>query len=113
MSNINSSILNELKRRFPELGEAEPLNGGDAVDRLNAWLSELGRDADCREDDPSGGLGEQARLDCLVTARDVYGTEDIEIDDNADLSVGHGIVWVAAWVCLLGDDLPEPLRRTA
>lgn len=31
-------------------------------------------------------------------ARDIYGTDDVEIDDQPVLSVADGGVWVSAWV---------------
>jgi hypothetical protein len=41
----------------------------------------------------------------LKTARDLYGDDDIEIDDDAALSEADTHVWVSAWVCV-----PLPLE---
>jgi hypothetical protein len=36
-------------------------------------------------------------------ARDLYGSDDVEIDENARASRGEGGTWIAAWVWL-GDE---------
>ena len=51
---------------------------------------------------------EQERLAVLDFARAAYGTDDVEIDDNAVVvKSDYEDYWVAAWVFVLGADLPQ------
>lgn len=40
------AIYEELKKLFPELWMDEPINGADAVDRLNSWKENLNETLD-------------------------------------------------------------------
>ena len=40
----------------------------------------------------------KAYADVIEEARDTYCNEEIEIDDEPDLSIADGGVWVSAWV---------------
>jgi len=46
---------------------------------------------------------DRATAEEIVRAREEYGGEDIEIDENAAASRGDDGVWVAAWVWLPTD----------
>lgn len=50
---------------------------------------------------------EELRQRAIKAARDLYGTDDIEIDDDAKLSTTDDGVWVQAWVWVHNEDMPE------
>ena len=64
--------------------------GGDDAAELAALIDEL------------GGKRPPATAMHIARARTLYGTDDIEMDDNATLSVADDGVWVSAWVWLPG-----------
>lgn len=47
---------------------------------------------------------EKASAEEIAAAREAYGGDDIEIDDDARASRADNGVWVAAWVWLAGDE---------
>ena len=38
-------------------------------------------------------------------ARELYADDDLEIDDNPNISVAENGMWVAAWVWVSDDDM--------
>lgn len=49
-------------------------------------------------------LGAHATIEQIEAARDEYGSDDIEIDDDAGTSSADDGTWVQAWVWLPKED---------
>lgn len=45
-----------------------------------------------------------ATTEQIQRARDEHGSDEVEIDDGAEISEGDGGVWVQAWVWLENDE---------
>jgi len=99
-----SDIGHVVAARFPELVTDADLAGSEAVDRLSAWLVEL---------DNSRGRApaESLQRQCVTLARGLHESDEIHIDDDAQVSIGNGVARVQAWITLTGLNLPPDLQR--
>lgn len=66
----------------------------EAMAKLRDHVAVLGRDRDAYAAD-------------VQRARDEYATDDVEIDDEPDISEAENGVWVAAWVWVRALDADE------
>jgi len=59
-------------------------------------------------------LDEPTRLRLVDHAREEYANDDLEIDDNAKVSLNdEGGAWIAAWVYVRLEDLPDNSAASA
>lgn len=58
------------------------------------------------------GQGDAERAAMIEKARDAYATDDIEIDSDAEASIGDNGAWVQAWVYLANDEYFEEEEET-
>lgn len=50
-----------------------------------------------------------AHAEVIQEARNIHTSDDLEIDDEPELSIGEGGIWVAAWVWVSVDTEEEEL----
>ncbi len=90
---IDDSLIDAIKRWASRVGPT-------SVNR-EAALEILRGIASAREDAESTDYP-----DIVEKARDLHGSDEVEIDEDAVLSRGDDGVWVAGWLFVANADLP-------